>query len=82
MNNTKRKSQQNRTLTSLGIILASLGLAYAPIPGLQQTVVIVSGSELQEPLKQLETQFEQENPNIKLELKFQGSQEIVNKFIT
>lgn len=82
MMNNKRKSQKrNRTITSLGIILASLGLAYAPIPGLQQTVIIVSGSELQEPLKQLETQFEQENPNIKLELKFQGSQEIVNKFI-
>jgi len=82
MNSKKSQSQQkNRTITSLGIILASLGLAYAPIPGLQQTVIIVSGSELQEPLKQLETQFEKENPNIKLELKFQGSQEIVNKFI-
>ncbi|MEL6456846.1 MAG: substrate-binding domain-containing protein [Cyanobacteria bacterium J06621_15] len=82
MSAKKSQSQQkNRAMTSLGIILASLGLAYAPIPGLQQTVIIVSGSELQEPLKQLETQFEQQNPNIKLELKFQGSQEIVNKFI-
>ncbi len=81
MNNKSQTKKRNRTITSLGIILASLGLAYAPIPGLQQTVIIVSGSELQEPLKQLETQFEQENPNIKIELKFQGSQEIVNKFI-
>ncbi|MBE9211828.1 substrate-binding domain-containing protein [Plectonema cf. radiosum LEGE 06105] len=81
MNNKRQSQQKNRTIVSLGIILASLGLAYAPVPGLQQTVVIVSGSELQEPLKQLEVQFERENPNIKLELKFQGSQEIVNKFI-
>ena len=81
INNKKTKLQQKRTITSLGIILASLGLAYAPIPGLQQTVIIVSGSELQEPLKQLETQFEKQNPNIQLDLKFQGSQEIVNKFI-
>ncbi len=81
--NAKRNQsqQQNRVITSISIILASLGLAYAPVPGLQQTVIIVSGSELQEPLKQLETQFEKENPNIKLELKFQGSQEIINKFI-
>lgn len=57
--NAKRNQsqQQNRVITSISIILASLGLAYAPVPGLQQTVIIVSGSELQEPLKQLETQF-------------------------
>ncbi|MEO0837590.1 MAG: substrate-binding domain-containing protein [Cyanobacteria bacterium J06643_5] len=72
---------KNRTFTSAGIILAALGLAYAPIPGLQQTVVIVSGTELKAPLEQLEAKFEQENPNIKIELKFQGSQDIVNKFI-
>ena len=78
----KNKSKlQNRAFTSAGIILAALGLAYAPIPGLQQTVVIVSGTELKAPLEQLETKFEQENPNIKIELKFQGSQDIVNKFI-
>jgi ABC-type molybdate transport system substrate-binding protein len=43
--------------------------------------VIVSGSELQEPLEKLEAKFEQENPNIKLELKFQGSQDMVNKYV-
>ncbi|MEA5596936.1 substrate-binding domain-containing protein [Rivularia sp. UHCC 0363] len=72
---------QNRAFTSACIIVAALGLAYAPIPGLQQTVVIVSGTELQAPLEQLEAKFEQENPNIKIDLKFQGSQDIVNKFI-
>ena len=80
MNKTNFKPQ-NRVFISAGIILAALGLAYAPIPGLQQTVVIVSGTELKAPLEKLEAKFEKENPNIKIELKFQGSQDIVNKFI-
>ncbi len=70
-----------RHLVSVLIILVALGLAYAPLPGLQKTLVVVSGTELQESLQQLETQFEQQNPNIKLELKFQGSQDIVNNYI-
>ncbi|MBW4644300.1 MAG: substrate-binding domain-containing protein [Goleter apudmare HA4340-LM2] len=78
---SKKKSPAWRYATSIAIILAALGLTYAPIPGLQQTVVIVSGTELQAPLQELETKFEQANPNIKLELKFQGSQEIVNRYI-
>jgi ABC-type molybdate transport system substrate-binding protein len=76
-----KKSKYPRIVSSIAIILASLGLTYAPIPGLQQTVVVVSGTELQEPLQQLEKKFEQKNPNIKLELKFQGSQEMVNKYV-
>lgn len=67
--------------TSIAIILAASGLAYASLPGLQRTVIVVSGTELQAPLQQLEAQFEQENPDIKLELKFQGSQDIVNNYI-
>ena len=78
MNN---KFKIKKTLTSLGIILASLGLTYAPIPGVKQTVIIVSGTELKEPLQKLETRFEQSYPNIDLELKFQGSQDIVNNYI-
>lgn len=73
--------QKNRAATSIGIIFGSLLLTYVPIPGLQQNVVIVSGTELQEPLQQLEAKFEQANPNIKLDLKFQGSQDMVNKFV-
>jgi ABC-type molybdate transport system substrate-binding protein len=72
---------RNRAITSVVITLAALGLAYAPIPALQQTIVVVSGTELSEPLQQLEAKFEQENPNIKVELKFQGSQDIVNNYI-
>ncbi len=41
----------------------------------------LSGTELEEFLKQLEVTFEESNPNIKLDLKFQGSQDMVNKFI-
>ena len=76
-----KKSKTNKTLISLGIILASLGLTYAPIPGVKQTIVIVSGTELQEPLQELETRFEQDYPSINLEFKFQGSQDIVNNYI-
>jgi ABC-type molybdate transport system substrate-binding protein len=74
---TKRRS----VLASLGIILVALGLTYAPIPGLQQTIMVVSGTELQEPLQALEAKFEQEYPNIQLDLKFQGSQDIINQYL-
>lgn len=82
--NQKRLAPQVRhksVLISTGIILTALGLTYAPIPGLEQTVVVVSGTELQEPLEALETKFEQENPAIKLELQFQGSQDMVNRYL-
>ena len=78
MNN---KFKIKKTLTSLGIILGSLGLTYTPIPGVKQTVIIVSGTELKEPLQELETRFEQNNSKIDIELKFQGSQDIVNNYI-
>ena len=70
-----------KPLTSLAIIAAATGLAYAPLPGVNQTITIVSGSELQEPLKLLETRFEQQNQSIQINLEFQGSQDIVNKYI-
>ncbi|MGB3615980.1 MAG: substrate-binding domain-containing protein [Elainellaceae cyanobacterium] len=70
-----------RLATSLGIIIAALGLAYVPIPGSQQRLLVVSGSELQEPLQQLEARFEQDNPNIQIDLEFLGSRDIVNRYI-
>lgn len=82
MTSTSLQSKsQKRTIISAVIALAALTLAYAPIPGLNQTIIVVSGTELTEPLQQLETQFEQKYPNIKLELKFQGSQDIVNNYL-
>ncbi len=71
----------NKPIISLAIIAASTGLAYAPLPGVNQTITVVSGSELQEPLKLLEARFEQQNPSIQINLEFQGSQDIVNKYI-
>lgn len=68
-------------MTSLVIILASVGLTYVPIPQVKQTLVIVSGTELKEPLQELETRFEQDYSNIDLEFKFQGSQDLVNNYI-
>ncbi|MEO0455861.1 MAG: substrate-binding domain-containing protein [Cyanobacteria bacterium P01_A01_bin.114] len=70
-----------KTVTSLAIALASLALAYVPLPGVDQSIVVVSGSELQEPLKQLEARFEQQHPSIDLELAFQGSQDMVNNYV-
>jgi ABC-type molybdate transport system substrate-binding protein len=75
------KTRSLLPVTSLTIILAALGLAYAPIPGLNQTVTVVSGTELQEPLAALEAKFEQTHPEIQLELKFQGSQDLVNRYL-
>lgn len=70
-----------RVATSATVLLAALGLAYAPVPGLSHTVVVVSGTELQEPLQQLVAEFEQQHPSIDLDLKFQGSQELINDYI-
>ena len=75
------KNKKNRFIISVGIILASLGFTYAPLAGTKQTIIVVSGTELKEPLQELETRFEQSYPNIDLELKFQGSQDIVNNYI-
>lgn len=74
-------SKTTHLFTSFGIILTALGLTYAPLPGVHQTVVVVSGTELQEPLRALESTFEKQHPDIKLELKFQGSQDMVNRYI-
>jgi ABC-type molybdate transport system substrate-binding protein len=74
-------NKTQKTITSTLIALTSVGLAYAPMPGVNQSISIVSGSELQEPLEVLVQRFEQENPNISIELKIQGSQDIVNNYI-
>lgn len=70
-----------RMATSTAIALGSLGLAYAPLPGVTKTITIVSGSELQEPLAVLEQRFEEAHPNIDLQIEIQGSQDMVNNYI-
>ena len=74
-------SNAQKIFVSSAIALGSLGLAYVPLLGANQSIVVVSGSELQEPLAILETRFEQQHPGIDLDLKFQGSQDIVNNYI-
>ncbi|NJO42548.1 MAG: ABC transporter substrate-binding protein [Cyanobacteria bacterium CRU_2_1] len=79
-----KKSKSNltrRALLSGVIALLAIAFAYVPIPGLTQTVTVVSGTELQEVLPALKTKFEQDNPSIKLDLRFQGSQDVVNNYI-
>lgn len=73
--------KQKNLFISLGISIFSVALVIAPIPGLSQKIFIVTGTELQEPLQALQEKFKQTHPNIQLELKFQGSQDIVNRYI-
>lgn len=78
----KPKPQRlQRLATSIAILLSALGLAYAPLPGTQHQIVVVSGTELQEVMTTLKTTFEQEHPSIRLNLQFQGSQDLTNNYI-
>ncbi|MGK7891010.1 MAG: extracellular solute-binding protein [Leptolyngbyaceae cyanobacterium] len=71
-----------RSLTlSCGTIAAAVVMAYAPLPVTEQSITVVSGSELQEPLAQLEVAFESAYPAIAVEIKIQGSRDIVNNYI-
>lgn len=81
-NQNKENNSSINKLISLGIVFASLGITYLlPIFGLKNTVTIVSGTELKEVLEEIEKKFEEENPHINLQLKFEGSQDIVTNFI-
>lgn len=66
---------------SSGILVLSLVLAYAPLPGLVQNITVVSGTELAEPLAKIKANFETKYPSIKVDIKSQGSQDLVNNFI-
>lgn len=47
----------------------------------QRTVVVVCGSEFLTVMQELEQRFERNNPGILVEVKTQGSQDIINKYI-
>ncbi len=74
-------NKRQSLLLSLSFLTVGLGITYAPIPGLQQTLVVVSGTELQEPLEVLKHQFETKHPEINLQLEFQGSQDMINHYL-
>ena len=73
--------KQKNLIASLGIAIFSIVLAIAPIPWLTKKIVVVSGTEMQEPLQAVQEKFKQAHPDIQLELEFQGSQDIVNRYI-
>jgi ABC-type molybdate transport system substrate-binding protein len=77
------KQQNRRSLyISIATIVAALGLAYAPIPSDRpSSIIVVSGSELQEPLQKIVAEFGQQHPNIQIALKTQGSLDMVNRYI-
>lgn len=77
-----RPTQDRRSfIASAAIAAGAVGLSLLPVPGLQRTLVVVSGTELQEPLLALKAKFERQHSDWKLDLKFQGSQDIVNRYI-
>jgi len=76
-----KKTTRRSVILSLITILITLGLTYGPLPGFQQSIVVVSGTELQEPLEFLQSRFKDQHPNINLILKFQGSQDIVDNYL-
>ena len=69
------------TIVSLFIIIFFLGLTYYPLLFKTTLITIVTGSELQEPFKEIKTKFEAENPRTDLEFKIQGSQDIITNFV-
>jgi ABC-type molybdate transport system substrate-binding protein len=74
--------QQRSPYISIAMIVAALGLAYAPLPGNQPaSITIVSGTELEEPLQKIIPQFQQQHPEINITLKTQGSLDMVNRYI-
>ena len=68
-----------RRALSLGIAAAALALASAPVPGLRRPLLVAVGSELEQPLQQLEPLFERRHPGIDLRWQVQGAQDMVNQ---
>lgn len=68
-----------RRAISSAIAALALALAAAPIPGLRRSLLVAVGSELEEPLRQLELQFERRHPGIDLRWEVQGAQDLVNR---
>ena len=72
---------QKKVLISATIGLAALLLAYVPIPGVKKTIVVVTGTELAEPLQEIGKNFQTKYPDVELILKFQGSQDLINNYV-
>lgn len=68
-----------RRALSSAIAAAALALAAAPLPGLRRSLLVAVGSELEQPLAQLEPLFERRHPGIDLRWEVQGAQDMVNR---
>ncbi|APB35293.1 hypothetical protein GlitD10_2948 [Gloeomargarita lithophora Alchichica-D10] len=77
----QKKYVRRRTVLSLGIMAAGLVVGLAPAPGSARTVVVVAGTELRQALLALKLRFEQSQPGVRLDLRFQGSQELANNYL-
>ena len=70
---------------SVFIILVALGLVAASKMGVLEKkvsqIVVVAGSELQPILEGIAPQFQKDHAEIQIELQFQGSQDIVNRYL-
>ena len=68
-----------RRVLSLVILAASVALAAAPWSPFRRSLSVAVGSELEQPMRDLETRFEQAHPDIDLVWRVQGSQDMVNE---
>ena len=68
-----------RRVLSLAILAASVALAAAPWSLFRRSLSVAVGSELEQPMRDLETRFEQAHPDIDLVWRVQGSQDMVNQ---
>ena len=68
-----------RRVLSLAILAASVALAAMPWSPFRRSLSVAVGSELEQPMRDLETRFEQAHPDIDLVWRVQGSQDMVNQ---
>ena len=64
---------------SLAILAASVALAAMPWSPFRRSLSVAVGSELEQPMRDLEIRFEQAHPEIDLVWRVQGSQDMVNQ---
>lgn len=68
-----------RRVLSIAIAAASVALAAVPLPALRRPLMVAVGSELEQPLAQLEPLFERRHPGIDLRWEVQGAQDMLNR---
>ena len=73
------QSLSRRRWLSLAIIAGALAIAIAPWSPWRRTLRVAIGSELEQPMRELEASFERRHPHINLIWQVQGSQDMVNQ---